>query len=380
MKSAIATVFLLLCLVVAFSSSAPITTCSQVDDTTTTCTVMLVEEVPNGTLVFDTAAHLSCGNCVSSSTSSLYNSHFKEDGSKRIFTRVHLDRESMVLRSTAPLPVFVNVSFVLITSTSSREVIVSIRIVDLNDNVPKFTSGGIALPKTMTKTVYEGPSLGRLIIALEAVDYDEGLNGTSLYVLEQSNPPFFALEVSNASGRASIAEICNTKELDRETTDTFTLKIIAFEGTDNPRNDTLILTIVIADVDDNPPVFAPTYYNVLLPQWTLLGTILITMTAHDDDIGEHASIEYSIHSVCMELNPPNGPCVAVPDTGWPFAIGAQSGDLQLTQFVTCILTEYRVTVNAMNPNNAQGGLATATVHIQIVARPDVTLFISPVSY
>ena len=377
MRSAAARVCLLLSLVVALSSSSSTTTSCSQESGTTTCTVMLTEEVSNGTLVFDTTPYLTCGNgnCHSVSVSSLYNDNFEEDSNKRIFTRVHLDRESMVVRSSAPLPVIITVS--IFNTNNHHTVTVSIHIVDLNDNIPKFTSGGIELAENMTKTVFEGSSI---IIVLEAVDYDEGPNGTSLYVLQQSDPPYFALEVNNASGRASIAEICNIKELDRETNDTFILTIMAFEGTDNPRNDTLTLTIIIADVNDNPPSFVPTYYNVILPQWTLVGSEVITMTAHDYDIGRNAEIEYSIRAVCMELNPPDGACIALPDTGWPFTINPQSGVLQLSQLVSCVLTEYRVTVNAFNPNFEDEGLSTATVRIQIVARPDVTIIIPPVSY
>ena len=362
-------VSILLLLLVKFPSSLSMpTNCTQASASETRCTVLLVEEASSNVLVFDTTMYLTCGNCLVSSTPEfLYNNHFKQDQSKRIFTKVHIDRESMVARTTAPLPVIMNV-VVLDLSTNNR-IIIDIHIVDLNDNIPQFTSGGMALPDTMAKSVPEGPTVGKLIIALEAVDYDEGLNGTSSYILEQSDPPFFSLQVTNASGRASIASISNIKPLDREMNESFTLRIIALEGTTNPHNDTLTLIITIIDVDDNPPVFETTHYNVILPQWTMVGEELTTLTANDSDIGSNSNIEYTIKNVCAELNPPDGDCVAVPQSGWPFSLDPQMGILTLSHFVSCMLADYRVIVNAANPSNPHGGLATAIVWIQTVAHP-----------
>ena len=362
-------VSILLFFLVKFSSSSSMpTNCTQVSASETRCTVLLVEEVSSNVLVLDTAMYLTCdSNCFVSGKTSLYSSHFKEDQNKRILTKVHIDRESMVSRTSAPLPVIINV-VVLNILTDSR-ISIDIHIVDLNDNIPRFSSGGSPLPDTITKSVHEGPAVGNLIIALEAVDYDEGLNGTSSYILEQSDPPFFSLEVTNAGGRASIARIFNIKPLDREMNDSFTLRIIALEGTTDPRNDTLTLIITITDIDDNPPVFETTHYNIILPQWTMVGEELMTVTAHDDDIGSNSNIEYTIQDVCAELNPPDGDCVAVPESGWPFSMEPQMGTLILSHFVSCMLADYRVIVNAANPSNPHGGLATAFVWIQTVAHP-----------
>lgn len=352
----------------SYSSSSVTTNCSQ-SGVETTCTVLMVEEVPGDVLVFNTTMYLTCGVCLVSSQGLLYNNHFKEDTNKRIFTKGHLDRESLVIRSTAPQPVII--SLTILDLTSNHRVHLDIHIVDLDDNIPQFKSGGSNLPDIVTKNIPEGTSVGSPIFTLEAVDYDEGINGTSLYILDQSDPPYFALQVTNTSGRASIADIYNIKPLDREMNESFTLTITALEGTANPRNDTLTLKIIVEDVNDHPPVFDTTYYNIPLPQWTLVGQEIVELSATDNDIGPNADIEYSIKDVCIELNPPDGDCIAVVKSGWPFSIEPQTGILRLAHFVTCMVAEYRVTVNAANPNTPHGGLATAIVWIETVPRPQV---------
>ena len=327
----------------------------------------LIEGQPADTLVFDTTQYFNCAGCTviaGSGNESAYEQNFRNDDATRILTKIPLDREAMVTRSTAPLPVFLRVT--IVDGTFSNLLEIRINIIDLNDNVPIISSNGAPLPNTMSKNFSETMITGPLL-TVEAIDYDEGANGTSSFVLlGQSEPPFFNLTVgSYVAGRPSTAKLSNLLPLDRESNESFTVTIVAYEGTDNPQNDTLVVTINIDDSNDNNAIFAPSQYTVSLSEGAPINTTLTTVMAHDIDIGTNAAIEYSIERICGKATE-SGFCGNLNEADYPFILDRESGELILSQTLDYESTiEYRINIDAFNPNYPSKGSSTALVTVNV---------------
>jgi len=54
------------------------------------------------------------------------------------------------------------------------------------------------------------------------------------------------------------------------------------------------VTITLLDVNDNAPVFAPSYYLKSVPDWYLANETILTVRAEDEDTGDNSHITYEI--------------------------------------------------------------------------------------
>ena len=333
------------------------------------CNVSLIEGQPANTLVFDTTMYFSddCEGCTVlpvSGNETAFNKHFRIEAG-RILTNILLDREDMVARTTAPLPVFLKAT--IVDSGFVGRIQLTINIIDVNDNIPTFSSEGEPLANSMNMTIYESMVTDLSLLVVEAIDYDEGVNGTSSYVLlGQGDPPFFNLTIANfVAGRPSIAKLSNLLPLDRESNDSFTITIVAYEGTDNPQNDTLVVNLNIGDLDDNIAIFSPSEYTASPSEGAPINTTLTTVMAQDDDIGTNAVIEYSIERVCGKATE-SGFCGDINEANYPFILDRESGELKLSQTLDYeSIVEYRINIDAFNPNNPSKGSSTALVTVNV---------------
>ena len=83
----------------------------------------------------------------------------------------------------------------------------------------------------------------------------------------------------------------------------YPLTVIATDQGDPPLSTTTIVTVVIGDINDSPPVFERVAYEVSVSEGTPVDTPIITVRATDPDLPENTNITYSITT-------PNGgsPC------------------------------------------------------------------------
>ena len=56
----------------------------------------------------------------------------------------------------------------------------------------------------------------------------------------------------------------------------------------------LQIEVLISDINDNPPIFNPSTYNITLSESMLVGTVVLNLLATDRDHGNNASLLYSI--------------------------------------------------------------------------------------
>lgn len=147
-----------------------------------------------------------------------------------------------------------------------------IHITDINDHQPHFVASRQEL------YVEENVPIGYEITRIFAIDEDIGLNGLIEYTIEEENGVNDTFQINSETGT-----ITTISELDREINEKYLLKVKATDGGEPPLWDTLQITIIIRDINDNAPYFEPNFYNITVPENIARGTQLITVKAIDKD-------------------------------------------------------------------------------------------------
>uniref|UniRef100_A0ABM5FVG6 Protocadherin-16 n=1 Tax=Pogona vitticeps TaxID=103695 RepID=A0ABM5FVG6_9SAUR len=179
---------------------------------------------------------------------------------------------------------------------------IRVRVLDLNDNSPRFAQEAYAVE------VPEDLPVGALVLQLEATDPDEGPNGRLAYFL--GNGSLGTFQVEPETGR-----LTSTQPLDRERRATYSFVATAVDASPlNPRSTSVRITVTVQDVNDHVPVFPLSPLLVTLPRNTPPKRVVATLRAEDHDAGANASLLYRL---------------ATPSPA--FAINTYTGALQLLQ-------------------------------------------------
>ncbi|XP_048119302.1 protocadherin Fat 1a isoform X8 [Alosa alosa] len=164
--------------------------------------------------------------------------------------------------------------------SSSR--LLDVTILDANDNVPQFLKDSYSIE------ISESTAVGTEIIPVQAKDKDLGDNGVVRYSILADTGQF---AIDEETGIVSVK-----KPLDREIHPSFTLRIAARDqATAEPQLvSTVLLKIVLEDVNDNPPKFIPPNYRVKVREDLPIGTVIMWLEAHDPDVGPSSQVRYSL--------------------------------------------------------------------------------------
>ncbi|XP_047209284.1 protocadherin gamma-C5-like [Girardinichthys multiradiatus] len=160
--------------------------------------------------------------------------------------------------------------------------IVHVDILDVNDNAPEI------ILTSRPKPVSEDSPNGTVVALISARDLDSGDNGkVKLQLPKKSN---FALKPSFSQNYALVTN----GVLDRENVSEYNIEITATDSGSPPLSSKKTIHVSITDVNDNPPIFTQSSYNVYLKENGVPGSILYSVSASDLDSGENAKISYSI--------------------------------------------------------------------------------------
>ncbi|XP_040271400.1 protocadherin gamma-C5-like [Bufo bufo] len=181
-----------------------------------------------------------------------------------------------------------------------------IEILDINDNSPTFSSSHHVIDITEVFTIPGD------WFALEiAKDLDVGVNGVSQYTLNTN--PYFSLSVKSRKDGTLIPQLILEKVLDREEKQEHDLILTAIDGGEPARSGTCRITVVVLDINDNPPVFNQSVYKVSIRENLPLKTLILTLSATDQDDGANGEIQFSFGDHTFEsarkiffLNEKNG--------------------------------------------------------------------------
>ena len=157
---------------------------------------------------------------------------------------------------------------------------VSIILKDTNDNAPEFKS-----PNHIT--VMENTPSGTSVAKLFATDQDEGRNGYIEYRLTGGSRSLFTIDAVDG-----ILKVKRT--LDRESTDQYTIVVMATDKGIPPQKTSMTFFVNVGDDNDNAPVFSPRQYQKEVAEDIKVGSSLLTISATDQDIGVNSDIRYII--------------------------------------------------------------------------------------
>ncbi|NWX92056.1 CELR3 protein, partial [Nothoprocta pentlandii] len=210
---------------------------------------------------------------------------------------------------------------------------VFITVTDVNDNSPVF---GVI---STTINALENVPVGTTLINVSATDADEGFNGFVVYALK------------GGEGKIDIDSsglILLEKELDRETQEIYNLTVIASDQGQPVLSTALNLTVIVDDVNDNPPVFGSSRYEISVFEDEVLGKTLLTLSATDLDAGANALVKYRIVS--------QNPSTPLP----VFLVNLTTGQLSLSQQLDYeTIKQYEIQVEASD--GGQPSLSTTTL-------------------
>ncbi|CAM5145461.1 unnamed protein product [Natator depressus] len=238
---------------------------------------------------------------------------FDVDINGTIWTKTKLDYESQKSHE-------INVS--LTDGKTIDYAAVFIKVTDINDNSPVFNA------ISATINVLESMQVGATVLNVSAADADDGFNGLVSYTLKGGEGK---MDIDSVTGL-----IVLRRELDRETQAFYNLTVIASDQGQPALSAVVNFTIFVDDVNDNPPTFPLSGYEVSVSEDEMIGKVLVTVSATDLDSGVNARVKYRIIS-------------QLPLTSLPMVlVNSTTGQLTLSQqldYETVKLFEVRVQVS-----------------------------------
>lgn len=240
--------------------------------------VNISENSPVGTLVTQLAATDpdSGSNRDITYTLNFGEENFEILDSGKLRTLVMFDAEVSTETSTrisAINPNPINTSDPCSTARQSGTVLVRVNILDINDNPPTFTEppSDLAIP--------ENTSLGTIIYTFVATDPDVSDSDRLGYTITDGNTDHNFIIDNNGS-------LVLVQSLNHEEKSILTIIVQVSDGT---YTDTTLLTILVTNVDDEPPHFLHSMYASDVIENSPLATSVLQVSATDADT---ASINY----------------------------------------------------------------------------------------
>uniref|UniRef100_A0A673FQT2 FAT atypical cadherin 4 n=1 Tax=Sinocyclocheilus rhinocerous TaxID=307959 RepID=A0A673FQT2_9TELE len=187
------------------------------------------------------------------------------------------------------------------TPSLSSSGTVMVLVGDVNDNIPSFSS------MSFHTTIPEDAPTGTDVLLLNSSDSDMGLNGVISYSLSGGDGQF--------SINPSTGLIITSSLLDREARASYQLLVVATDGGQpTPLSSSATVSVVVADINDNPPRFHHHPYVTHIPASTSTGASSVAgVNVTDEDSGSNAQLHYSLtgrNSEKFKIDPIRGAITA----------------------------------------------------------------------
>uniref|UniRef100_A0A667YH43 FAT atypical cadherin 2 n=1 Tax=Myripristis murdjan TaxID=586833 RepID=A0A667YH43_9TELE len=158
---------------------------------------------------------------------------------------------------------------------------VEVHVLDINDNSP------LCEQLVYTEVVMENSPSSMFVLKVSASDPDVGANGQISYTLHGPDADKFHLD--HRTG-----ELFTLAVLDREREVEYNLVAKATDG--GGRSCQADILLMIQDMNDNPPRFSSSHYEVTVFDNTTVRTPIAVMYAKDPDTGINSEVKYSLLS------------------------------------------------------------------------------------
>ncbi|XP_056592774.1 protocadherin gamma-C5-like isoform X34 [Triplophysa dalaica] len=159
---------------------------------------------------------------------------------------------------------------------------VQIDVLDENDNPPEIILTSSPSP------VPENATVGTVVALINVKDLDSGDNGKVELSVSPDVP--FKLKPSFLNHYSLITK----SFLDREVNSEYKVVIEATDSGIPPLKTVRILNVKVLDINDNPPLFSQSEYNIYIQENKQAGVSLFSVTATDIDMDKNAIVTYSI--------------------------------------------------------------------------------------
>ncbi|XP_038157767.1 protocadherin alpha-2-like isoform X28 [Cyprinodon tularosa] len=157
-----------------------------------------------------------------------------------------------------------------------------IELIDVNDNAPEISVSSLMAP------VKEDAEFGTIVAFITVSDKDAGNNGVTNCKIVGSGP--FKL---NSNYKNDYSLVVNGR-LDREITSAHNVTVTATDEGSPPLSDTKIITVLVADVNDNTPRFTEPVIYINVKENRPLNSKIYTIHAFDPDLEENAKVSYKL--------------------------------------------------------------------------------------
>ncbi|XP_054573943.1 protocadherin gamma-A5 isoform X10 [Eptesicus fuscus] len=202
---------------------------------------------------------------------------------------------------------------------ASAKVVVTVQ--DVNDNVPEMILTSLA------SSVSEDCLPGTVIALFSVHDGDSGENGEIACSISGNLP--FKLEKSVDN----YYHLLTTRTLDREEISDYNITITVIDRGNPPLSTENHISLKVADINDNPPIFPHASYSTYIPENNPRGISIFSVTANDPDSGNNAQVTYSLAKDTFQGMPLSSFVSINSDTGVLYALSSfdyeQVRDLQL---------------------------------------------------
>lgn len=163
---------------------------------------------------------------------------------------------------------------------SVASVDVEVKVLDLNDNKPEFVT------KTYEATVMERVPLSTKILQVQALDLDSGVNGQVRYslgdLIQSESDSETLLNTFSVDGKSGW--ISTLKDLDHEMSSSYIFTVVASDfGEIVSFSGTTTVTVVVTDINDNPPRFLEQHYFGSVQESSPPGEVVAALNTRDDD-------------------------------------------------------------------------------------------------
>ncbi|XP_034260364.2 protocadherin gamma-C3-like isoform X3 [Pantherophis guttatus] len=157
-----------------------------------------------------------------------------------------------------------------------------VEIIDVNDNIPEITVTSVYSP------VPEDAAPGTVIALLSVTDQDSGDNGLVNCFIPFGTP--FAL----SSSLKNYYTLQMKEPLDREIISEYNITITAQDAGSPSLMEKKQIFVKVSDINDNPPTFPQSFYDVYVEENNLPGAIIFNISASDPDLDRNSRLSYSI--------------------------------------------------------------------------------------
>ncbi|XP_033743271.1 protocadherin gamma-B5-like [Pecten maximus] len=180
---------------------------------------------------------------------------------------------------------------VAIRSSMSQDIFfpaVTVVVEDTNDNVPVFahTNWKLEIPENAApNSVYD---------IIPATDNDTSLQFSIQRYTLSPITDLFTLNVTKKLDGNFLVQLIVRQPLDRELQSFYQMYVTAQDGGENPNSGKMLVNISVTDMNDNPPIFSESVYNVTVKEDTPPNTSVKQVVATDKDAGENGRVTYRI--------------------------------------------------------------------------------------